>query len=77
MMRNCLIYGWKQPGQISTLAAINLKEHVRATIEQCLFRDNQVAFRLRGPTGRGDARISVSRCAVFDRLRCEPESHEK
>lgn len=66
IMRRCLMYGWKQPGQISLLAAINLKENVEATIEDCLFRDNQVCFRLRGPTGRGDAQVTINRCALFD-----------
>lgn len=65
-MRNCLMHGWNQPGQIGMLAAINIKENVQATIENCLFRDNQVCFRLRGPTGRGDARVTINNCAVFD-----------
>lgn len=65
-MRNCLLYGWNQPGQIGLMAAINLKENVEATIENCLFRDNEVCFRLRGPTGRGDARVTVNNCALFD-----------
>lgn len=66
IMRNCLIYGWNQPAQISTIAAVNLKENVAATIEECLFRDNEIALRLRGPTGRGDAQITVRNCAIFD-----------
>ena len=65
-MRNCLMYGWNQPGQITLMAAVNLKENVQATVENCLFRDNQVCFRLRGPTGRGDARVSINDCAIFD-----------
>jgi hypothetical protein len=65
-LRNCLMCGWNQPGQISLMAAINLKENVQATIENCLFRDNEVCFRLRGPTGRGDARVAINDCAIFD-----------
>ena len=65
-IRNCLMYGWKQPGQIGLMAAINLKENVQATVENCLFRDNEVCFRLRGPTGRGDALVTVNNCTVFD-----------
>jgi len=65
-IRYCLMYGWNQPGQIGNMAAINLKENVHANVENCLFRDNEVCFRLRGPTGRGDARVTVSNCAIFD-----------
>ena len=65
-MRNCLMYGWNQPAQVSNMAAINLKENVQATVENCLFRDNEICFRLRGPTGRGDARVTVNNCAIFD-----------
>jgi hypothetical protein len=48
------------------MAAVNVKENVQATIEHCLFRDNEICFRLRGPTGRGDALVTVANCAVFD-----------
>ncbi|GIW80387.1 MAG: hypothetical protein KatS3mg105_2194 [Gemmatales bacterium] len=66
IMRRCVMYGWSQPGQISLLAALNLKENVDAVIEECLFRDNQVCFRLRGPTRRGGAHVTIDRCALFD-----------
>lgn len=65
-IRNCLMVGWNQPGQIGLMAALNVKENVEATIENCLFRDNEVCFRLRGPTGRGDARVTINNCALFD-----------
>lgn len=64
--RNCLFYGWKQPGQVSMLAALNLKENVDATIENCEFRDNQVAFRLRGPGKSGGALVTIRDCVVYD-----------
>lgn len=63
---NCLMYGWNQPGQINLLAALNIKENVDAEISSCLFRDNQVCFRLRGPTSRGGAEVSITDCALFD-----------
>ena len=66
IIRNCLMHGFNQPGQIGLMAALNIKENVQATIENCLFRDNEVAFRLRGPTGRGDARVSINNCAIFE-----------
>ena len=31
-----------------------------ATIEHCLFRDNEICLRLHGPTGRGDALVTVA-----------------
>jgi hypothetical protein len=65
-IRSCLMYGWNQPGQINLMAALNIKENVQATIENCLFRDNEVCFRLRGPTGRGDAIVTINKCAIFD-----------
>ena len=58
--------GWNQPAQISTIAAINIKEHVEAEITQCVFSDNEVAFRLRGPGGRGNALVTLKDCAVYD-----------
>lgn len=66
MIRNSIFHGWKQPGQISLVAALNLKENVNARVEQCVFFDNQVAFRLRGPTRRGGAWVRIEACAVYD-----------
>ncbi len=60
------MHGWRQPGQIGLMAALNIKENVQATIETCLFRDNEVCLRLRGPGGRGDALVSIDKCAIFD-----------
>jgi hypothetical protein len=66
-IRNCLMYGWNQPGQISNLAALNLKNHVQATVENCVFRDNEICLRLRGGEGElGGALVIVERCAVYD-----------
>jgi hypothetical protein len=68
-IRACLMFGWNQPGQISNMAALNLKNHVQVTVEDCLFRDNEIAFRIRGGTGElGGARVSIDRCAVYDSL---------
>lgn len=65
-IRNCLFHGWNQPGQIDMLAALNIKENVDAVVEHCLFRDNQVCFRLRGPGPRGGALVTVKQCAIYD-----------
>ncbi|MGD9857641.1 MAG: right-handed parallel beta-helix repeat-containing protein, partial [Planctomycetaceae bacterium] len=67
VMRNCLLYGWKQPSQIDMTAALNVKNNVDVTVENCVLRDNQVCFRLRGPTGPyGGARVTINDCAVYD-----------
>jgi len=66
-IRNCLFYGWNQPSQISNMAALNLKNHVQVKVENCLFRDNEICFRLRGGGGDyGGALVTVESCAVFD-----------
>jgi hypothetical protein len=68
-LRACLMFGWNQPGQISNMAALNLKNHVQVTVEKCLFRDNEICFRIRGGTSElGGARVTIDRCAVYDSL---------
>lgn len=65
IVRRCYMHGWKQPSQITTRAALNLKEHIDAVISHCVFDDNEVAIRARGPGGRGDARVTVEDCAIY------------
>lgn len=66
-IRDCLMYGWNQPGQIDNLAALNLKNHVQVTVENCVLRDNEIAFRVRGGTGEyGGAHVTIDHCAVYD-----------
>lgn len=66
IVRNCHLHGWNQPSQITTIAALNLKENVDAEIIDCVFSDNEVAFRVRGPGSRGGARVIIRNCAVYD-----------
>ena len=66
VIRNCYFHGWKQPGQIGNLAAVNLKENVHVTVENCLFRDNEIAFRLRGATKGLGAKVAIRDCAIYD-----------
>ena len=64
--RNCLMYGWKQPGQIKNMAALNIKNKVNAVIEGCVFRDNEISLRLRGGTKTYDgALVTVTDCAAY------------
>ena len=68
-IRNCLMYGWNQPGQIGNMAALNLKSHVQVTVENCVFRDNEICFRVRGGEGeRGGATVRIDNCVVYDSL---------
>jgi hypothetical protein len=65
-VRNCVFYGWNQPSQISNMAALNLKNHVEARIDNCLFRDNEICFRVRGGVGEYDgALVRIENCAVY------------
>ncbi|WP_197533683.1 right-handed parallel beta-helix repeat-containing protein [Symmachiella dynata] len=62
-VKNSLFYGWGS-GQIENQAALNLKEHINATVENCVFRDNDICFRLRG--SKKNTLVSVSDCAVYN-----------
>ena len=66
VIRDNHFHGWRQPGQINLLAVLNLKEHISATITGCVFRRNQVAFRLRGPGEHGGALVTISDCSIHE-----------
>lgn len=66
IIRNCHMHGWNQPSQISTIAALNIKEQVDAEITHCVFADCEVAFRVRGPGSRGGAHVTITDCAIYD-----------
>lgn len=66
-IRDCVLTGWDQPGQISNMAALNLKNHVDVEVERCLFRDNEICFRVRGGTDQfGGASVSINDCYLYD-----------
>ena len=64
-VRNCYVYGWNQPAQIDNCAALNIKENVDAVVTHCVFNDNEIALRLRGPGSRGGAHVTVVDCAGY------------
>ena len=68
IVRNTYLHGFNQPAQIGNVASLNLKEHVDAEITNCVFADNEIAFRVRGPGERGGAHVTISDCAVYDTL---------
>lgn len=47
-IRNTLMKGWGH-GQIGNGAALNFKEKIQAVVEKCVFVENDIAFRCRGP----------------------------
>lgn len=65
IVRNCVMHGWNQPGQMDNMAALNLKENIHATVEHCVFYDNELGLRLRGPGSRGGALVEVRQCAIY------------
>jgi hypothetical protein len=66
VIRDSWFYGWKQPGQVNLLAALNLKENITANISGCVFTENQVALRLRGPGEHGGAHVNIDDCSIHD-----------
>jgi len=65
IIRRCHMHGWSQPSQIQNRAALNLKEHIDAEITNCVFDDNEIAIRARGPGGRGNAHVTIKDCAIY------------
>jgi len=64
--RNCILHGFKQPGQIVNMAALNLKENVDAIVADCVFFENELALRVRGPGERGGARVEITDCRIYE-----------
>lgn len=64
-IRNTLMQGWGH-GSIGNGAALNLKEKIQAVIEQCVFVENDIAFRCRGAGGeRVSAWVTARDCVVY------------
>jgi hypothetical protein len=66
VIRHCVFHGYRSSGYIGMPAALNLKDHVEAVVENCVFYDNFVALRLRGPGSHGGAHVSVRDCYFYD-----------
>jgi hypothetical protein len=65
-IRNCLFHGYRESGYISMPAALNLKDNVEVLVENCVFFNNFVSLRLRGPGKHGGARVTVRDCYFYD-----------
>lgn len=72
-LRNCLMKGWGH-GAIGNGAALNLKEKVQAVVDQCVFVENDIAFRCRG--SKGSAWVTVRNCTVYQTSRVFRLEHE-
>lgn len=68
-IRNCIISGFAKGGQISNSAGLNIKNHVDVRVENCLFIDNEIALRLRGPGKKenpyGGAHATIIDCFFY------------
>lgn len=70
-IRNTVAYGWKD-GNISNMAAFNMKEKIEAVFENVRVWDCEIAFRLRGT--RGNANVTIKNAVVYNCervFRCE------
>jgi hypothetical protein len=63
-VRYCYVYGWGD-GQITNQAAINIKDHVDAVIEGCVFAQNDICLRVRGVGRYGGSVAQVRDCACY------------
>jgi hypothetical protein len=65
VIRNCVFHGFGQ-GQIDNMAALNLKNHIEARVENCVFFDNEICLRLRGGSDKyGGAHVVVESCSFY------------
>jgi hypothetical protein len=68
-IRNTLMKGWGH-GSIGNGAALNLKEKIQAVVDGCVFVENDIAFRCRGPGGeRESAWVTARQCTVYQTSR--------
>lgn len=68
-LRNCIISGFAKGGQIANAAGVNIKNNVDVRVENCLFIDNEIAARLRGPgkkdNPQGGAHATLVDCFFY------------
>jgi len=62
-IKNTVANGWKN-GNISNMAAFNLKEKIEAVLDGVTIYDSEIAFRLRG--ARGNANVTIMNALVYD-----------
>lgn len=68
-IRATLLKGWGH-GAIGNGAALNLKEKIQAVVDRCVFVENDIAFRCRGPGDqRESAWVTAINCTVYQTSR--------
>jgi hypothetical protein len=67
-IRDCVCRGFAAGGQISNVAALNIKDHVAVGVERCVFYDNEIAVRVRGPGRYGGSHATIAECFFY---RCD------
>lgn len=71
--RKCLMKGWGH-GEIGNGAAMNFKEKVAGVVDNCVFVENDIAFRCRGT--RGSAWVTIRNATVYQTSRVFRLEHE-
>lgn len=66
IIRNSIFQGFAASGFISNPAALNVKENTEVLIENCVFYNNYISARLRGPGSNGGAYVTVRNCYFYD-----------
>lgn len=66
-IRNTEVFGIRD-GLIANMAAFNLKENVQVTVDGVTVTNSEIAFRVRGPTGRppAGAQVTVNNAVIQD-----------
>lgn len=64
-LKNIVAYGFV-PGYINNRAAFNIKEKVDCQMTNVRVYNNEIAFRLRGPTSRGGAHLTLINVIAYD-----------
>ena len=66
-IRNSVMSGFRD-GLIGNMAALNLKEHIDATVDRVTVYDSEIAFRLRGPTSStpAGAWVTLTNAVIYN-----------
>jgi hypothetical protein len=65
VVRNSVFNGFAKGGPISNMSALNIKESVDVQVDNCIFYDNEIGLRLRGPGKFGGAHVTVQDCFFY------------
>ncbi|GAB4374847.1 MAG: hypothetical protein Kow0042_19790 [Calditrichia bacterium] len=67
-LKNVEAYGFV-PGYISNRAAFNIKEKVDCFMDKVKVYNNEIAFRIRGDTGKGSAYLTLTNIIAYENLK--------